>query len=389
MKAIRCIFFSLFLAHFLLPAARATTPSEMMMQVGIFYSYLQPYGEWIEFESGFYAWRPAIVHPRWRPYMVGCWVWTDYGWYWVSHEPFGWIVFHYGRWYYDDFYGWLWVPDYVWAPAWVEWRYSGTHVGWAPLPPYARFSVTIGIRFTRRWVAPIHYWNFVEVRRFTYRNLEQHVEPVERTRRLFGYTRSSTRYEVSGDRIINRGFDRTFIERAANTRIERVEVRESRERGERIFLDGRTERLEIFRPDRSEHREIPERIEARRAERRPALDIGRVERTTPDQEYERNRQRPGFEGRSRQMERGEENEATPEMRRDRRERPFPRRDEQVRPGDDSRRQEEPSERRPIFRPREEPRRFSEPRIRREQQPAPPSTGEASRPSRRSGGRRDN
>lgn len=374
--------------------AEASHGRTMEFQVEYFYSYLQPYGEWIEFEPGFYCWRPTVVRIGWRPYMVGYWVWSDYGWYWVSHEPFGWIVFHYGRWYYDDFYGWIWIPDHVWGPAWVEWRYSTTHIGWAPLPPYARFSITVGIRYTRRWVAPIHYWNFVEVQRFTTRNLEHHVEPVERSRRLFGYTRSGTRYEVSGDRIMNRGVDRTFIERAARTRIERVEVRESRERGERIFREGRTERIEVFRPDRSERRELPERIEARRAERRPSLELDRTERAMPDDEYERNRQRSAFESRSRQEEREQGRELRRDARPERRDYPAPSLDERIRQREEARSRDHWPERRSTFRPREESERSVQPSPRREERsarPAPPARRDSGQPepSRKSGGRRGN
>ena len=31
--------------------------------------------------------------------------------------------------------GWVWVPGYTWAPAWVSWRYGDGYAGWAPLPP--------------------------------------------------------------------------------------------------------------------------------------------------------------------------------------------------------------------------------------------------------------
>jgi hypothetical protein len=31
--------------------------------------------------------------------------------------------------------GWVWIPGSRWAPAWVSWRESSDHVGWAPLPP--------------------------------------------------------------------------------------------------------------------------------------------------------------------------------------------------------------------------------------------------------------
>jgi len=27
------------------------------------------------------------------------------------------------------------MPDDVWGPAWVEWRYDDEYIGWAPLRP--------------------------------------------------------------------------------------------------------------------------------------------------------------------------------------------------------------------------------------------------------------
>jgi hypothetical protein len=206
--------------------------------VGFFHSALSPYGEWLELEAGFHVWRPRHLHAGWRPYLYGRWAWTDYGWYWVSSEPFGWAVFHYGRWFYDDYYGWVWVPDRIWGPSWVEWRYDDDYIGWAPLPPYASFSFSIGIRFTTHWMAPVHYWSFVRHRHFTSPNVLREVVPVDYTRRLIRTTRSAGRYEVEGDRIINRGVERSFIERRGYTRIDRVDVRDATERGERIIRDS-------------------------------------------------------------------------------------------------------------------------------------------------------
>ena len=252
--------------------------------VGFFYNALSPYGEWIELETGFHVWRPQHVRFGWRPYLYGRWRWTDYGWYWVSSEPFGWAVFHYGRWFRDDYYGWVWVPDRVWGPSWVEWRYDDDYIGWAPLPPYASFSFSIGIRFTTHWIAPIHYWSFVRHRHFNSPYIVREVVPVDYTRRLIRTTRSAGRYEVEGDRIINRGVDRSFIERRGNTRIDRVDVREATERGERIIRDRSRERIEVYRPNRSELERSPERIDARRAERGTSLDIRRIERPRRESE---------------------------------------------------------------------------------------------------------
>ncbi len=72
-------------------------------------------------------------------------VYTDDGWTWVADpsEPWGWATYHYGRWTNLDGIGWVWVPGYTWAPAWVSWRYGGGYCGWAPLPP----ETTIGVDF--------------------------------------------------------------------------------------------------------------------------------------------------------------------------------------------------------------------------------------------------
>ena len=86
------------------------------ISLGFFYSSLEPHGEWIAVEGGYYAWRPFGVVHDWRPYTVGRWLWTPDGWYWYSQEPWGWATYHYGRWFYDDYYGWLWIPGCASAP---------------------------------------------------------------------------------------------------------------------------------------------------------------------------------------------------------------------------------------------------------------------------------
>jgi len=134
---------------------------ERNYSVGMFYSSLRPYGEWIYFDDNLIVWKPYGVSSFWKPYYEGRWVWTRHGWYWDSFEPYGWAVYHYGRWIYDDYYGWVWMPDNEWAPAWVEWRYNDYYLGWAPLPPYAEFGIDFGIRFSIAWRSHHHFWNFV------------------------------------------------------------------------------------------------------------------------------------------------------------------------------------------------------------------------------------
>ncbi|HEX9614589.1 MAG TPA: DUF6600 domain-containing protein, partial [Bacteroidota bacterium] len=276
---------------------------------GFFYQSLRPHGEWVELSGGFYGWRPVRVRAGWRPYLHGRWAWTDYGWYWMSYEPFGWAVFHYGRWYFDDYYGWIWIPDDVWGPAWVEWRYNDSHIGWAPLPPYASFSISIGIRFTTRWYAPSNYWCFVPYGRFSATRVDGYVVNESHTRRLIRTTRAAMRYEVDRDRVINRGVDRELIERRGNTRIARTEVAEARERHERITRDGNRERIEVYRPSRTDFERGEERIEARRLERRTSLNLERVERG-------RGTERSGVEGDRQTRKQFDRQESRPEAGRE-------------------------------------------------------------------------
>jgi hypothetical protein len=108
--------------------------------VNTFYDSLSAYGSWVEVPEYGWCWQPSVaaVNINWQPYADnGAWLWTDSGWYWNSYYSWGWAPFHYGRWHRARF-GWCWVPDTYWAPAWVTWRSSDSYCGWAPLPPSAR-----------------------------------------------------------------------------------------------------------------------------------------------------------------------------------------------------------------------------------------------------------
>jgi hypothetical protein len=124
-----------------------------------FHDGLAPYGEWITVSGYGRVWRPRHVADGWRPYYYGRWEWTDEGWLWVSDEPWGWAAYHYGRWAYDSQSGWVWIPGYQWAPAWVTWRYSPDYIGWAPLGP--GFSV-----YVTSYPVVYGWWTFVPCRRF-------------------------------------------------------------------------------------------------------------------------------------------------------------------------------------------------------------------------------
>jgi hypothetical protein len=83
-------------------AREPTTSAEAGQSTGsysMFYTKLEPYGDWIETRDYGYVYRPReATDARWRPYLNGHWVYTDAGWTWISDEPFGWATYHYGRW---------------------------------------------------------------------------------------------------------------------------------------------------------------------------------------------------------------------------------------------------------------------------------------------------
>lgn len=118
--------------------------SQEPVSLDFFYETLEPYGSWVEVSDYGYCWMPDGVDQYWRPYADGQWVYTDAGWTWVSDEPFGWAVYHYGRWADVENLGWVWVPGTEWGPGWVSWRHNEEYTGWAPLPPEAAFQADVG-----------------------------------------------------------------------------------------------------------------------------------------------------------------------------------------------------------------------------------------------------
>ncbi|RZK55955.1 MAG: hypothetical protein EOO87_06635 [Pedobacter sp.] len=124
-----------------------------------FYDELSPYGTWIQDPQYGYVWRPDVDQDEFRPYYTnGRWAMTEYGNTWVSNYDWGWAPFHYGRWVYNRYNNWVWLPDTVWGPAWVSWRSGGGNYGWAPLGP----SISIGINIGRGgYRVPDMCWNFI------------------------------------------------------------------------------------------------------------------------------------------------------------------------------------------------------------------------------------
>src|SRR6266436_1887504 len=189
--------------------ARAVSGAGPTSGYSTFYTKLEPHGAWLETADYGYVWQPRETESSrsWRPYTDGRWVYTDAGCTWISEEPFGWATYHYGRWTRLRGIGWVWVPGNQWAPAWVSWRKSNDYVGWAPLPPEARFDQRTGIH---NWsdnyydIGPDQYC-FVATREFGAQRAESTILPPEGNVAIVNQTTNVTNITYNNTTVVNEG----------------------------------------------------------------------------------------------------------------------------------------------------------------------------------------
>jgi hypothetical protein len=197
------------------PAAQAQVG--VNVTIGGFYDELAPYGRWVDCRYG-RCWVPARVAADWQPYSNGQWIYTEYGWTWISNDPWGGSPYHYGTWTSIEGYGWSWVPGTVWAPAWVTWSYSNDYVGWAPLPPTVVFGA---YGYARRPVGLSQtQYVFLPTNRFVGGNVTAVRIPARQSAEIFRQTRPVTGFSVSGGIVRNMALPMTTIEHAAGRKIE-------------------------------------------------------------------------------------------------------------------------------------------------------------------------
>lgn len=221
--------------------APAASPTVVNQQV--FYQALAPYGSWVQVPSYGWCWQPtvAVVNTGWQPYCDGgSWLWTDTGWYWSSTYSWGWAPFHYGRWHHNARIGWVWHPGYDWAPAWVAWRSSTAHCGWAPLPPECRWNASIGFSWVNGNTAVsvgfgigASAWYATTWDRFCDPHLHHHRLPRQRIERFVQESNlqvaGGNAVNIRGDNntvIINNGISREEVQRHTRDEIRRTALRD-------------------------------------------------------------------------------------------------------------------------------------------------------------------
>lgn len=231
-----------------LTAPPPAPPAAVEVDLSFFFDDLSPYGDWLWLEPYGWVWTPAGVPFGWRPYTVGRWIWTDDGWFWLSDEVWGWGPYHYGRWFFDGRIGWVWVPGREWAPAWIVFRSGDGWIGWAPLPPRARWRAGVGLDLDDPdlLVEPFA-WCFIEASRFLDPRIGVRVAPSARNVTLLRVTISVTRFEASGRRVVVRGPDLDDLARRTGAPVPRYRIVDSSSRGD---LDRSPRGVEIraYRP---------------------------------------------------------------------------------------------------------------------------------------------
>ena len=134
--------------------AQAAVSFNLNFGFNYFHDRLADRGRWVSSPIWGDVWQPGrrFVGADFQPYTNGYWEYTDeYGWYWVSDDPFDDVVYHYGRWVYDPDMSWVWIPGYTWGPGWVVWREGDGYSGWLPMPPDEAFvsgsGLSLGMNF--------------------------------------------------------------------------------------------------------------------------------------------------------------------------------------------------------------------------------------------------
>lgn len=169
----RLAIFGLALGTSLLLAAPDARAQEEVLTWAEIHATLDPHGTWVDVAEYGPAWRPTGVRTSWQPYSEGHWEREGLEWLWVSDFKWGWLPFHYGRWYSHANFGWVWIPGFDYAPSWTVWRDADEYSAWAPLPPGPCWRGTSFIG-----VVPVGGWVYTP--RAVFRSRVVHFRPLYR-----------------------------------------------------------------------------------------------------------------------------------------------------------------------------------------------------------------
>ncbi|MBW1807233.1 MAG: hypothetical protein JRJ87_03505 [Deltaproteobacteria bacterium] len=252
-------------------------PVEEVEDESYFFDKLSPYGEWVWTPEHGWVWHPSGVWDDWRPYTYGRWVNTQHGWTWSSYFQWGWAPFHYGTWAFLDYVGWVWVPGTVWAPAWVVWRHSDVHIGWAPM--LAGYDLWFGWAYY-----PIYYshWTFTRWRYFCDPHPHHHYLGRRAIAKTFRHTYYPRRCRDNASASCHRGPSKRLVTKRTNSPVKSYRIENMASRGK--ILSGNTAKklgvggdtLKMYRP---KFKNAKTKVKARSAfkgRHRKTIDFGIV-----------------------------------------------------------------------------------------------------------------
>jgi hypothetical protein len=219
-KMLAAILFALVFTVLSPPPASASV--SWSVSISYFHETLAPYGRWVVSEPYGEVWVPSRISSGWDPYWNGEWIWTDYGWTWVSYDPWGDIPYHYGTWVWVDN-GWAWEPGTVWAPAWVTWAWTDDYIGWAPVSS-SFFITASGYSGPAVVVAPSRYV-FVPATQFVGVNVSTARVPQTQNATILSSAQKGTRFTVSGG-VVRATADPppSFVERVTGKRLQKASL---------------------------------------------------------------------------------------------------------------------------------------------------------------------
>lgn len=253
--------------------APARAFADATVSISVFHSSLEPYGTWVTAAGYGVVWCPSGVSARWQPYLNGEWVYTEYGWTWVSYDPWGPDPWHYGTWVLTARYGWVWIPGTIWAPAWVTWCIRDGAIGWAPVPPSV--TVTASGYLGRPVVAPASAYVFVPTREFAGTDVRRARIDRNRNAALVRSSRIVTEFSVARDVVRTGGPDPGRIRQATGRSVRKADVSLARTRPARLSFASRGDRgVAVISPARERasalRRSEPRRGQGRLESPRPA-----------------------------------------------------------------------------------------------------------------------
>lgn len=248
----KILLLSLFLIFF--AAGCSTIPETENNENNEGYNYnideLNSYGEWLYVNPYGRVWRPFASN-GWEPFDNGYWSLSAGNRIWMSNEPFGNIVYHYGNWYDDPIYGWIWIPsNNIWSPARVRWYDYDDYIGWAPLAP-------AGIKFRNtREKSEMRHRHIVKRRDFDHNYIFN--DPMQNT---------------AGRGLMERQPERAEIEKATGRKNQDVKTRRetvaSREKNIQKKMVRQEQRKEVERNPKRPERESQMKQEMYRREHSP------------------------------------------------------------------------------------------------------------------------